>query len=850
MTRMQRVTRIVLAALLPTLFVGPTQSAQAQDVDPQPQPWVVGRGTQRWSFEQDLAGWTAAHDCQLSTAEGGMRIAATGADPYLIAKLPQPAAGPMMIRIKVRSTLTGQGQFFWTSAQHPRWDPDQSCLFKITHDGQWHEYQVPLEIDDAIDRLRFDPGTGPGQSDVAWIAIHDAHPYPLVIERMTVAPGAIRLVLHNRGRQPLAVSAAGRPRDLAPQQTAEVEQALAGQAAFEAVPVVVAVRGLAPIRRTVVVHRDAAAGDWLTLGSGPLSLRVAHDGSGAQILRQGKLVAVIAPLVLDGASIVRFKVTDHQDRSVQLAGQGIQATLSIAADAISVAIQSPRPVEGPVVRAIGSLEQGLLAGLEYLGRGERSSSKLDVETGEHLRFAPDPLNVTLPLACCVTDRSSVSLAWSDMALQPTYASPNFIDGRPDEHRMSLRGRSIAATVRIAGGNVEDAILWAVKRKGLPPLPTPPRDAKAQFALAMQAFNGPIAGPGGWAHCAEPRWARHPLGDVASAIWRITGQAPALERLVPGGAHVRNDAIYFVTGRAQPWLEMCRSEVRGILKRQQPDGSFRYQGKFLRGHFEDTASGFCAPPAVRLLEFAALTGDRESLEAGLKTLEYMKRFCVPRGAQTWELSLHTPDVLASAYLVWAYVRGYELTGKAEYLERARGWALSGVPFVYLWGRYPTMLYATPPVYGATGYRSPLWIGLPVQWCGGVYAYALTMLAPYEPSLDWKHLAQGIYIAAQQIQYPDGPLAGCLPDVFTLDTQERSGPSINPAALISLQLALEGKPAGLVVAADKKHRVAAPFAVRLEGNQARIDGVAGSIYQVLVDGRIVEVRSQGQDTVNLE
>jgi hypothetical protein len=817
-----------------------TAAGRAQDVDPNPQPWVLGQPLHRWTLAGDCRGWAATHDCRVSAEPAAMKIVATGADPYLTAKLPQPQPGPMIVRLKVRSTMTGKGQLFWTSDRQPHTAEEQSSHFDMTHDGQWHEYQVPLDTSDLLERLRLDPGTGPGEAHVAWIELQEAHPYPLVVERMATTSREIRLTLHNRGRSALAVTVAGKTFDLAPGQTTEAVQTLAGQAAFEAVPVLVDVKGLASIRRTVIVHRPEVACEWLNLKSGPLELRVARDGRGAQILRNGQRVALIAPLVLADTAIVSLPVVEQRDRSVRLAGQGVQARLSLADDTIAVSIQSQQPIEGPVVRPVGSLEQGLLAGLEYLGRGERSSSTLDVETDEHLRFAPDPLKVTMPLATCVTDRASVSLLWHDMTLQPTFASPDFVDGLADEHRMSLRGRQIEATIRVAGGSVEQAILWAVKRQGLPPLPTPPRDRKAQFDLALKAIHGPIAGPGGWAHCA----------DVASTIWRITGQAPSLARLAPGGAHVRNDSIYFVTGRAQQWLDVHRGEARSLIKRQQPDGSFRYQGKFQRGHFEDTASGFCALPAMRLLDFARATGDPDALRAGLKTLEYMKRFCVPRGAQTWELSLHTPDVLASAYLVWAYVRGYELTGKTEYLDRARGWALSGVPFVYLWSRYPTMLYATPPVYGATNYRTPLWIGLPVQWCGGVYAYALAMLAPYDRSLDWHHLAEGIYIAAQQIQYPDGPLAGCLPDVFTLPTQDRNGPSINPCAVVSLQLALEGKPDSLMVAADKRHRVAAPFAVRLEGNQARIDGVPGTTYQVLVDGRVVEIHSRGQDVLNLD
>ena len=39
-----------------------------------------------------------------------------------------------------------------------------------------------------------------------------------------------------------------------------------------------------------------------------------------------------------------------------------------------------------------------------------------------MRFAPKPLDVTMPLMSFVTDRASVSLTWDDMSLQPIFAS--------------------------------------------------------------------------------------------------------------------------------------------------------------------------------------------------------------------------------------------------------------------------------------------------------------------------------------------------------------------------------------------------------------------------------------------
>jgi len=91
--------------------------------------------------------------------------------------------------------------------------------------------------------------------------------------------------------------------------------------------------------------------------------------------------------------------------------------------------------------------------------------------------------------------------------------------------------------------------------------------------------------------------------------------------------------------------------------------------------------------------------------------------VPRGAQTWEVPLHTPDILASAHLVRCYLYAYQLTGDADLLEQARYWAWTGVPFVYLEQPVPgdVGLYATIPVFGATQWVAS-WLGKPVQWCG--------------------------------------------------------------------------------------------------------------------------------------
>jgi hypothetical protein len=465
----------------------------------------------------------------------------------------------------------------------------------------------------------------------------------------------------------------------------------------------------------------------------------------------------------------------------------------------------------------------------------------------------------MPLMAAVTDRASVAVSWEDMRLQPVFAAPDFLDGTAS-HRMALRGATISAVVRVGagwaeGGRLEPCILWAIQRRGLPAIPTPPRSFDEQMKLSLAAYSGMVhdSENGGWYHAIVPGHQRRGqrggfFADHASAIWRITGQVPEVPRLQFGGAHVPNHASYFLTGRAAEWRNVMNGVAQGLVRAQQPDGSYRYDGPYRRGHFENTASGICARPAFQLLEHARFTGNQESLAAGLKTLAFMKRFRTPRGAQTWEVPLHTPDILASADAVWACVRAYELTGQREHLDEARRWAITGLPFVYQWSNQPIMLYATTPVYGATNWQGPNWMGLPVQWCGTVYAYALLMLAPCDQTLDWRKVAEGILICAEQMQYPDGPSIGCLPDVFELETQKRRPADINPGVLVSLRLLVALKLDSLAVASSGEHRVVAPFPVSIRDGQPRIEGRTGVRYQVLIDGeRVIDVDSQGQDAI---
>ncbi len=837
------------------VLLGATSGSTPQ-INPFPRSPLPEVVLAEWKFDRGAEGWTPEHACQISAADGLLKVRNTGEDPYFHQPV-KLSGGDMVLRIRARSRTTGSGEIFWTTDRSPVRGPDKSRAFPLNHDGQWHEYAVEFSAPGLLTDLRLDPGGDVGEFDIQWMHLARRRWHPLGIEGVEVTPRAVRFQVKNYATEPCTFTASGRAYTVAGGASVVVERPIAGGSPLEVIGTEIRLqRGglpeaelekLPPLRRTVLLFHAEAAADWIAVPAGDCVLEIAPDGLAARIRRGAQVVAGLAPLVHCDGSLPRLSLVT-QGPPVRFKGEDIAVEIAAKGREISISIASAKPCEGPVVRSLGPLKQGLFAGVEYLGAGEASSSTLDIETDEHIRFAPEPIKVTMPLMAFVTDRATVAMTWSDMSLQPVYATPNFFDGTAD-HRMALGGKKIEATILVDRLPVEETIAWAVRKHGLPPLPPAPRTPEEQREICLKALNGPLKTEAGWGHCAEPNWGRAPYADMASTIWRLTGKAPSLPRLVPGGAHVSNDSIYFATGRAAEWKNEHQGQVQGLIRQQQPDGSYRYDGPFRRGHFENTASGICAGPAMHLLEYAWLTGDREALAAGCRTLDYMKRFDVPRGAQTWEVPLHTPDQLASAYSVWAYVRGYELTGKREYLAEARRWALSGVPFTYLWSRYPIMLYSTPPVFGATNWQWN-WIGLPVQWVGGVYAYALTLLAPYDRSLDWSHLARGILISAEQQQYPDGPWVGLLPDSFVIRSQTRNPARINPCAIASLRMALDGQLDSLAVAVAGKHRVAAPFPVTIRDGKAHIQAPAGLKYQVLVDGKVVDVPAAANEIVPLD
>ncbi len=445
--------------------------------------------------------------------------------------------------------------------------------------------------------------------------------------------------------------------------------------------------------------------------------------------------------------------------------------------------------------------------------------------------------------------------WDGVHARPAaaFASPNFLRGQ-DNHFMQLflpsvpdyvpENRFLAAgetpyvltpahplrlALFIAAGvpapDVSGAFSWFDSLVGFPPPEPPPRKFPAEMALCRHGFlhtvwdsvhghsRHIVGGPAGNAPshatlllvdaraAAKGRVRRELLERVAVIAHNTVREEGVSALSSPRNCHILAGEFPYHYGMLPEALGDLRRRALHALATQANDGGWGYTPDARRrplGRPGTRVSGIIARNTLALARWTAISG-APNCEAGLRrALRCLGRFQIPRGAQGWECPIHEPDVLAAAYAVRACVWAYMALGDSALLDQARFWARTGLAFQYAWddGRRPGMRYASIPVFGSTFFHHS-WLGLPVQWCGLVYAYSLQELARFDRNPWWPLEAAGILHSAMFQQWPlDAPkTAGTYPDSFGRRFSFRNPPYINPEDIEVNLLALHGFDPGL-------------------------------------------------------
>ncbi len=484
-----------------------------------------------------------------------------------------------------------------------------------------------------------------------------------------------------------------------------------------------------------------------------------------------------------------------------------------------------------------SRDSGLFPGLEYLLGTEQSSGTDFADPSVAARYVPHPNKITIPLMAVTKDGMTTGLMWNPLNKWDSehdrpaalYASPNTWQGQSN-HLMSLFVPGMTAgltensdelhefyplsvsseltlTAQLFAAAASDPLvpldIWLLNNS-LPDVPALSDGLEAGAKLAIDSYLTTTYDPAskGWHYALSDPWGPGPSAANAlhlelEALNKTKGSTAALA--LQQIARDSTDALG-TNGGPNPWyyettLAMLRGDsasalsdsylnALALVQSQQPDGSWTFTPSERAGRpfgaLGDTSSGWVATKALPVIYAARLTGNQQLVDAGVKALDYILSLPLrPEGAQTWELPLHVPDLLASAWVSQALVEGYYLTGETRYLESAQRWALSGLPFIYMWNApdRDIMRYTTVPVFGATNYNYP-WFGKPVMWNGLDYAIGLHNLADaletaqIKSTLDWRKVAEGITIATLQMQASEGQFKGMYPDAWDVVTGEEA------------------------------------------------------------------------------
>ena len=788
--------------------------------------WLVlaqpGQGLSIDFTQKDQARkWRPAHDIQaLEPTVDGLLVQVGGDDPYLIGPRLTPPGGnlPLLGTIRLKSTTGGTGQIFYFTDLNGTTERN-SVRFEVPA-GKWHTARVRLPALPWGTRFRLDP---PGNGDCLFASIH-------LEARKDIRPPAWPLL-------PPDAPASDLPHRLASGKTTlrvgkgwdhwQLEQ---------------------DSRLLARGHRAGLVGHQI-LRQGKPELEwipITPESFDTQTDPQGNLITRGTLRDGDGCTWTLERKYCHGSEgsfhfSTRLRVDQPRKLVWLPA---LMAVAGTRKTDGTIDP---DKSQALLAGVEYL-ENEPSSSQADINGPAHQRRVPDPLKLTMPLMAWHHDKQWVSVSWKENAFwTPLFDTPDrtlktgghllgmILPGadpgaRGDGDLFPFAGiplpanQDILLEATVSAGtndNVSGAIRHHMEQN--PPPKISGAQALADYAslatlgwlesgLAGErgtfrhAVMGNLMGPQPAADAAWMlEWLASNQPGNPLAEWAAEFSAQAWSRVDPPGrfhamvGHLREPVALFLGDRAdlKAGMEQASKRCNQLLGRFEKDGVIRYRGnhpaELARTQPSLEANGLAARVVVDLLQAASASGETALLEKALTKVESLGRYrnTVPRGAQTWEVPLHTPDLLASAHMVEAYRLAFELTGNRQHLNQAMEWAWTGIPFIYLRNPAggPVGEYATIAVLGATHYEAPVWIGLPVQWCGLVYADAIARLARHDPSGPWNQIASGITLSAMRQVYPKGTARqGLLPDSFSLRSQIRNPADINPGTLQPLAMRL--------------------------------------------------------------
>jgi hypothetical protein len=273
----------------------------------------------------------------------------------------------------MKNKMNPVAEIFWATDKQPGFQPSNSARIGFLPDGEWYTYSIEFTTTDPLTLLRFDPGTSAGVAEVAWVELYDIE-YGEVPKNPTpwVDPNWIK----------------------------KVEKWHTGSSGNLRIDL--DVRGTG----AVIFLNDEAVGEIYPLAYHNPILPLGGTKGIPFATEQTDTPSAGGPVVFEKTEV---STDDAMGRAVFTAEtrtrtERLLAYFVLEDGELSFNMGTSPTMFGPVCRPYGEMQQAILSGVEYLEKGEHSSSTADMEIKDHLRFVPSPMDMTMRFMSIVTDK--------------------------------------------------------------------------------------------------------------------------------------------------------------------------------------------------------------------------------------------------------------------------------------------------------------------------------------------------------------------------------------------------------------------------------------------------------------
>ena len=127
------------------------------------------------AYEPPPVGWQSSRDAELSAGPDGLTLRSKGQDPFITTEDVPIVSHRMVLRFRMRSTITGAGSVYWRDNASPAFAREQKIDFEPATDGGFHPYEISFYCKGRLRGLRIDPGTSRGEAEFSEILLQRSY---------------------------------------------------------------------------------------------------------------------------------------------------------------------------------------------------------------------------------------------------------------------------------------------------------------------------------------------------------------------------------------------------------------------------------------------------------------------------------------------------------------------------------------------------------------------------------------------------------------------------------------------------------------------------------------------------